>query len=118
MQLTVDVPIELAPQFAQAGEENFAQILALGLREWQSRSGEEFPGLNSIIERLAQLPEPRDVLALRPSPEMQQRSSELLEKSRSVGLSGSEQAEWKQIEFAEHIVRMAKAHAALKLQRA
>lgn len=117
MQLTVNVPNDLAPQFAQAGEENFAQILALGLREWRARGGDEFPGLNSIIERLAQLPEPRDVLALSPSPEMQLRASELLEKNRATGLSASEQAEWKQLEFAEHIVRMAKAHAALKLQK-
>jgi hypothetical protein len=116
MQLTVDVPGELAPQLALAGEENLSEILALGLREWRSRSGSEFPGLNAIIERLAQLPTPQDVLALRPTSEMQQRATELLEKNRQGKLSPTEEAEWRQLEFAEHIVRMAKAHAALKLQ--
>jgi len=118
MQLTVEVPGELAPQLSAAGDENLPQILALGLREWRSREGAEFPGLNAIIERLAQLPDPQDVLALRPSAEMQQRASELLAKARSGGLTPAEEAEWKRLEFAEHIVRMAKAHAALKLQRA
>lgn len=115
MHLTVDVPSELAPQFAQAGAENYPQILALGLREWRLRSGDEYPGLNAIIEHLAQLPEPQDVLALRPSPELQHRARELLAKTRAAGLSASEQAEWNHLEFAEHIVRMAKAHAALKM---
>lgn len=118
MQLTVEVPSELAPQLADAGEQNFAQILALGLREWRSLQGAEFPGLNSIVERLAQLPEPEEVLALRAAPEMQQRASDLLAKSKSGGLSPDEEAEWQRLEFAEHIVRMAKARAALKLRQA
>jgi hypothetical protein len=118
MQLTVDIPGELAPELSAAGGENLPQILALGLREWRSREGAEFPGLNAIIERLAQLPDPQEILALRPTPEMQQRASELLQKSRESGLTPKEESEWKRLEFAEHIVRMAKAHAALKLQRA
>jgi len=118
MQLTVEVPSELAPQLADAGEQNFAQILALGLREWRSRQGVEFPGLNAIVERLAQLPEPAEVLALRPTPEMQERVNELLAKNRNGGLSPQDEAEWQRYEFAEHIVRMAKARAALKLKRA
>ncbi|HZN33609.1 MAG TPA: hypothetical protein VFB80_07310 [Pirellulaceae bacterium] len=117
MQLTVEVPGELAPELSAAGDENLGQILALGLREWRTRRGAEFPGLNALIERLAQLPDPQDVLALRPTPEMQQRADDLLAKSRNGGLTPAEQLEWKQLEFAEHIVRMAKAHAALKLQR-
>jgi hypothetical protein len=117
MQLTVEVPSSLGPQLADAGEQNLAEILALGLREWRSRRGAEFPGLNAVIERLAELPEPQEVLALRPSPEMQQRASELLAKSKNGGLSPEEDAEWQRLEFAEHIVRLAKARAALKLRR-
>ena len=117
MQFTVEVPSELAPQLADAGEENFGQILALGLREWQARQGIEFPGLNAVVERLAQLPEPAEVLALRPSPEMQQRASELLAKCKNGGLLPDEEAEWRRLEFAEHIVRLAKARAAMKMNR-
>jgi hypothetical protein len=118
MQYTVDVPSELAPQPTDAGEQNLAQILALGLREWRSRQKPEFPGLNAIVERLAQLPDPQEVLALRPTPEMEHRIGELLAKNREGGLSPDEEAEWERFEFAEHIVRVAKARAVAKLQRA
>src|SRR5215204_6845108 len=107
MQLTVEIPSNLAPQLADAGEQNLAEILALGLREWRSRRGQEFPGLNAVIERLAELPEPEQVLALRASPEMQQRANELIAKSKNGGLTPDEAAEWQRLEFAEHIVRMA-----------
>jgi hypothetical protein len=117
MQLTVDIPSSLAPQLADAGEQNLAEILALGLREWRSRRGSEFPSLNAVMERLAKLPTPEEVLTLRAAPEMQQRASELLAKTKDGGLTPDEEAEWQRLEFAEHIVRMAKAHAALKLRR-
>jgi hypothetical protein len=117
MQFTVDVPGELGQQLADAGAENFNEILALCLREWRSQQAAEFPGLNAVIERLAELPEPAEVLALRPSPEMQLRASELLAKSKNGGLSAQEEAEWQRLEFVEHIVRMAKARATLKLNR-
>ena len=54
------------------------------------------------------MPDPQDVLALRPTSEMQQRADELLAKTRNGGLDLAEQREWKQLEFAEHIVRMAR----------
>jgi hypothetical protein len=116
MQLTVEVPSELAPLLADAGAENFGQILALGLREWQSRSAADFPGMSAVIEQLAQLPEPADVLALRPSPEMQARAEELMAKARQGELSPDEKADWQRLEFVEHIIRMAKSRAAMKLK--
>lgn len=59
----------------------------------------------------------REVLALRASPRLQERILELLRKSRTSGLSPEEEREWEQIELAEHLVRIAKAKAALKIKQ-
>ena len=77
-----------------------------------------FAGLSDVLELLASLPGPTDVLALRPSPVLQERLNHLLAKSREAGLSEQEQAEWAQYEYLEHLVRLAKARAAAKLKAA
>jgi hypothetical protein len=41
--------------------------------------------------------------------------AELLETNRTVGLSAEEEAGWEQYQYLEHLVRMAKATAHLKL---
>lgn len=46
----------------------------------------------------------------------QGRLSELLEKNRTEEFLPGEEQEWAQYEFLEHVVRIAKAHAALKLK--
>lgn len=118
MQVTVDIPADIAPNLTALGQGDLSQIIALGLREWQMRQGAEFAGLRGLYERLAQLPDPQDVLALRPAPELQQRMTDLLAKSKAGVLSPDEDAEWQRLEFAEHLVRVAKAHAAARLKRA
>jgi hypothetical protein len=118
MQVTVEVPADIAPGLAGVGEGELSQIIALGLREWQMRHSAEFAGLRGLYERLAQLPDPQEVLALRPAAELQQRMADLLTKSKAGGLSPAEEAEWQRLEFAEHLVRVAKAHAAARLKRA
>jgi hypothetical protein len=117
MQITVDLPNEFGQQISEAGPENVSHIFSLGLREWRLRDGAEFAGLHGLLERLAQLPEPSDVLNLRPTLEMQTRATELLEKNKSGSLSEAEESEWQRLELAEHLVRIAKATAALKLQQ-
>src|SRR5205807_246313 len=89
MQITVDVPGEFAAELTRVGPGELSEILALGISEWRSRRGPEFAGLNGLLERLAELPEPQDVLSLRPMAELAARASELLEKSRAGGLSES-----------------------------
>jgi len=42
----------------------------------------------------------------------------LLEKNQAAGLSADEQREWQQYQYVEHLVRLAKARAALKLRGA
>ena len=66
MEITLSVPAELASEIGQVGE-HLPQVLALGLREWKARQGAAFSGLADVLETLASLPTPEEVLALRPS---------------------------------------------------
>jgi uncharacterized protein YnzC (UPF0291/DUF896 family) len=47
---------------------------------------------------------------------VEERIAELLEKNRTTGLTEDEEREWQAYEYAGHLVRMAKANAALKLE--
>jgi hypothetical protein len=114
MPITFTIDDTLADQL-KPYEAELPRILALGIREWQARGGSGYNGLNSVLEQLAALPSPEEVLALRPSPRLQQRIDDLLEQSQSKGLSAEDQLEWEQYRYVEHLVRLAKLNAARKL---
>jgi hypothetical protein len=116
-QLTVNVPDELASRLRPL-EAQLPQILELGLRQWDAHHQGAFAGLADVLETLARLPSPQEVLALRPSPELQDRLQQLLEKNRTSSLLPEEEQEWQRYEFVEHLVRIAKARAALKVKSA
>jgi hypothetical protein len=109
MDLTLTIPDELATRLRSV-EERLPEILELGLREWLS-TPPDYAGLSDLLETLARLPSPQEVLALRPAANLQNRIEELLAKSRAGGLSADEQQEWNRYEYIEHIVRLAKARA-------
>jgi hypothetical protein len=109
MDLTLTVPDELAIRL-RAVEDRLPEILELGLREWLSTSP-GYAGLGDVLEALARLPSPEEVLALRPATPLQDRIEELLTKNRSGGLSAEEQREWERYEYIEHLVRLAKGRA-------
>ena len=109
MDLTLTVPDELAIRL-RAVEDRLPEILELGLREWLSTEP-GYAGLGDVLEALARLPSPEEVLALRPATSLQVRIEELLSKDRSGGLSAEEQREWERYEYIEHLVRLAKARA-------
>ncbi len=115
MQITLDLPDDLASQLG-AVQNKLPEILKLGLRELNASSGEGFSGIADILEFLADLPTPEEILALRPTPELQTQIRELLEKNCSDGLNAEEEQLWQSYEYLEHIVRMAKAKAYIKLQ--
>ncbi len=71
-----------------------------------------------VLEFLVSLPTPEAIIALRPSEALQAQISGLLEKNRTVGLTPAEEQLWQGYEYLEHLVRMAKARAFLKLQSA
>jgi hypothetical protein len=112
--MTVTIPDELATRLQPlAGQ--LSRILELGIQEWTAQQEAGFAGLRDVVEKLASLPAPEEVMALRPSNAFQTRISQLLEKNRSAGLSADEQREWERYQYAEHLVRMAKARAAARL---
>jgi hypothetical protein len=114
LPITIQVPDELADRLSTRTDE-LPQILELGLREIEAADELSFTGAADVLEFLANLPSPEEVLDLRPSEVLQERISELLEKNRTFGLSGEEEAEWEQFQYLEHLVRLAKAKAYLRL---
>lgn len=117
MKVTLDSPDHLAADLQQF-EQQSAAIVAAGLREVKSTMPNQFHGLAQVLEKLAELPSPQEVLDLRPSPELDSRIRDLLYKSREEGLNENEQAEWQGYETVEHLVRMAKGRATNKLRQA
>jgi hypothetical protein len=64
-----------------------------------------------IIELLTSCPTPERVLAIRPSPQLQARASELLARSKAGNITIQEETELERILNLEHLVRIAKARA-------
>ncbi len=112
--ITIQITDELAGRLNRRAAE-IPQILELGLREVEAQGQLQFDGAADVLDFLAGLPSPDEVLALRPSPELQVRIDALLEKNRTKGLTATEESDWQQIENLEHWVRMAKANAKQRL---
>lgn len=74
-----------------------------------------FTGAAEVLEFLATLPTPEEIIALRPSEALQAQISNLLEKNRTQGLTPAEEQIWQQYQYLEHLIRIAKAKAHLKL---
>jgi hypothetical protein len=115
--ITLTIPDDLAAR-VRSQQERLPEILELGLRELNAEKQDGFQGAADVLEFLARLPTPEETLKLRASERLQNRVSELLEKNRNDGLNASEEAEWERYEYLEHLVRMAKASASLKLKTA
>jgi hypothetical protein len=104
--LTLHIPDDLAESLAGRAH----QIR----RELSADPG--FPGVAPVLELLATLPNPREILDLRPSEQLQQRVNQLLEKSRAGPLTPAEESAWDRYEYIEHLVRLAKAAAQSKIR--
>jgi hypothetical protein len=113
--MTLTIPDDLAKRLEPFNAE-LSRILELGIREWNAQNESGFAGVTEVLETLASLPSADEVMALRPSPSLQARIDKLLEKNRESGLSADEEAEWQRYQYIEHLVRLAKSRAALKLQ--
>jgi hypothetical protein len=112
--ITLQLPDELVERLRRH-EERLPEILELGLRELNTEAQAGFEGATEVLEFLAALPSPEEILSFRPSERLQRQVAELLEKSRAGTLSTREERDWERYEFLEHLVRMAKANASLKL---
>jgi hypothetical protein len=112
--ITLSLPDDLASQI-RAQQQQLPRILELGLRELNAGGQSGFDGAADVLELLAALPTPEEILTLRPSARLSARVAELIEKSRTGGMTPLDEEEWERYEYLEHLVRMAKAAAQLKL---
>jgi len=112
--ITVSLPDDLASQI-RAQQQQLPRILELGLRELNASGQSGFDGAADVLELLAALPAPDEILNLRLSTRLSARVAELVEKSRASEMTPLDEEEWERFEYLEHLIRMAKAAAQLKL---
>jgi hypothetical protein len=112
--ITVQLSDDLAERLRNQTD-RLPEILELGLRELNADMEHGFAGAAEVLEFLAGLPSPQEILDLQPSAPLQSRVRELPDKSRDGLLSPQEEQEWQRYEFLEHLVRMAKAKASVRL---
>lgn len=115
--ITLSVSDDLASQI-RAQQRQLPKILELGLRELNAGEQSGFGGAADVLELLATLPTPEEIMNLRPSPRLAARVSEIIEKSRAGEMTQADEEDWERYEYLEHLVRMAKAAAQLKLSSA
>ena len=117
MQIMVNIPDAIAQHWEPLQDE-LSKLLALGLIEVNANPTMRFSGLAEVLAFFAKHPSSEEILGLRLSEKAQAQVEDLLERNRDGGLNPSEQQVWQQYEFVEHLVRMAKAEALVKLQTA
>jgi len=118
IEITIQVPNTLGQQL-QRFQDRLPEVLERGLREVMADSADAFADESAILALLASQPNPEQVLALHPTPELQERISDLLLRSKEGTLPPQEATELDRYLLLEHLVRLAKAHAAKRLaQRA
>ena len=115
LPITLEVPDELAQRLRPVAD-RLPRILELGLREYAASGEAGFQGAAEVLEFLANLPTPEEILALRPAASLQTRVEELLDKSHAGSLTPEEERDWGQYAYLEHLVRLAKAKALAKLK--
>ena len=103
-KITLEIPDELSEQLTQLGE-RLPELLALSLQQ---------PPLPAriyryILDFLASNPTPEQILAFRPTEEMQERLQTLLTRNSSGELTPTEKNELDEYERIEHIIVMLKA---------
>ena len=62
-----------------------------------------FAGAAAVLELLATLPSPQEILELRPSESLSARVAELVRKARSGEMTPSDEEEWERYEYLEHL---------------
>ena len=91
-------------------------MLELGFCELHAAGQSGFTGSGRSPRNAGRPADPAGGACPRPFPALQERIDALLEKNQQSGLAPDEQREWESLPIAEHLVRLAKARAALKLK--
>ena len=93
MEITIQVP-DLLRQQLERFSERLPEVLERGLREMVAEGRGGFQDENAIIELLTSQPTPEQVLDIHPSPELQARVSELLDRSKGGSLPAMKKLNW------------------------
>jgi hypothetical protein len=117
MQIILEVPEILGEKLQQLGD-RLPEDLDRAIQQLTSPETISYQDDRQIVELLASQPSPEVILAIRPTPALQTRMSELLDRNKSGTLSRSEEVELDRYLLLEHWVRLAKAHAYKHLQTA
>src|SRR5256885_4546303 len=89
MQVTIDIPDDLAERLGPQ-RENLLALIERGLRQqWSETSALA----QEVVDFLARGPRPNQILEFRPSEKSVQRSRELLERNRAGTLTPDEHSE-------------------------
>ena len=116
MQIILEVPDRLGEKLQQLGDQ-LSETLDRLLQDIPTTETISYQDDRQIVELLASQPSPEAILAIRPTPALQARMSELLERNKSGSLSRTEEAELDRYLLLEHWVRLAKTHAYKQLQK-
>ncbi|MDY6938416.1 MAG: hypothetical protein SWY16_12180 [Cyanobacteriota bacterium] len=115
MQITLEVPDRIGEKLQQLGD-RLPEVLDRAIEELTPADTISYQDEIQIVELLASQPSPEEILAIRPTPELQGRMSQLLDRHKSGTLSQTEEVELDRYLLLEHWVRLAKAHAYKYLQ--
>lgn len=116
MQIILEVPDLLGEKLQRLGDQ-LPETLDRLLQDTPTTETISYQEDRQIIEILASQPSPEAILAIRPTPALQSRMSELLEHNKSGSLSRTEEAELNRYLLLEHWIRLAKARAYRQLQK-
>lgn len=107
VEITIEVPEALAERLT-AIRDRLPEVLARALYEPALLPNEVY---RYILEFLASNPSPQAIVDFKPTPAMQERISELLEKNRDGQLTPAEAAELDEYEHINRFVRKFKIQA-------
>ena len=114
MQVTIDIPDDLASRLRDEGKE-IAEIIRRGLTP---RLSNQNALAEDVIRFLGNGPDAQTIVAFRPSEESLHRANELLEKNDEGTLSPEERVEIDEICAWNRLFALIKAEARLHLQTA
>lgn len=107
LEMTIQVPEPLAAEL-MAKNDRLPEVLAYGLRQLPPLPNETY---QYILEFLVSRPSPAEGLHFGPTPSMQERATELLEKNRAGTLTAIESKELDEYVRINHLITMLKARA-------
>jgi hypothetical protein len=113
MQIVIQVPDRLGKRLEKIADRLPAlleQLIPETINEITPPNGHN-TNIDDIIATLSSRPTPEQILALQPSPALQNRVSELLAKNKTGILSRDDETELDRYLMVEHLVRLAKAYA-------